>query len=511
MPSGRGDSSRGVSLKDIQELQARNVGEGPRRRSVPGAPGVQRESSPLLRSLPPPPPRLLGRTAQGACDGKWNIRRVGGAARHHQNSTMDPFHTMVNKKTSVVVLAALLAYVGATMLFALAFWAAQSVWNRSDDSKCDMGIEDLTDAWYFSLEVITTLGFGVPKGEDIFFRGCHVPLALITAESLVSVLMDALCIGIVAARINRAQPRATSVIFSQTSVLRRIRGEWYLLFQVCEMRKHQLTEAHVRCFAAVQPPVDGADGADGAAADGAAAVLEAAGEAEDLPWACQTHAMRLQRPDDDLGATLLMALPSTVVHRIDQWSPLWPRKRRRAPAAAAAAAAAAGGESGVGGGGGSSIPGTAHPACQRYRFPEPAQRMVDAETGNREALVCGPGTTAETAAGRAQAGAAQSGAPPPLPPPPLPPSRAELEEHLQDMQLEVIVLLEGIEPLTSGTLQARHSFSWAHGDMVFDSTFAKCVTRDAQTGTATIDFDRFHALVPCATDCDATESQQSHA
>jgi potassium inwardly-rectifying channel subfamily J len=485
-----------VSLKDIHELQAR---EGPR------------ESSPLLRSSPPPPPRLLGRTAQGACDGKWNIRRVGGAARHHQNSTMDPFHTMVNKKTSVVVLAALLAYISATMLFALAFWAAQSVWDRSADAKCDMGIEDLTDAWYFSLEVITTLGFGVPKGEDIFFRGCHVPLALITAESLVSVLMDALCIGIVAARINRAQPRATSVIFSQTSVLRRIRGEWYLLFQVCEMRKHQLTEAHVRCFAAVQPSVDGADGADGAAADD---LVEAAGEAEDLPWACQTHAMRLQRPDDDLGATLLMALPSTVVHRIDQWSPLWPRKRRRAPAAAAtaAAAAAAGGENGAGGGGGSAIPGTAHPACQRYRFPEPAQRMVDAETGNREALVFGPGTTAETAAGRAQAGAAQSGAPPPPPPqPPLPPSRAELEEHLQDTQLEVIVLLEGIEPLTSGTLQARHSYSWAHGDMVFDSTFAKCVTRDAQTGTATVDFDRFHALVPCATDCDATEPQQSHA
>ena len=36
----------------------------------------------------------------------------------------------------------------------------------------------------------------------------------------------------------------------------------------------------------------------------------------------QQYPMSLNHPDDDLGAPMLLMLPSQVVHRIDFWSPL---------------------------------------------------------------------------------------------------------------------------------------------------------------------------------------------
>ena len=37
-----------------------------------------------------------------------------------------------------------------------------------------------------------------------------------------------------------------------------------------------------------------------------------------------TRVMRTQEPDDELGGMLFLALPTTVVHHIDPWSPLVP-------------------------------------------------------------------------------------------------------------------------------------------------------------------------------------------
>ena len=38
----------------------------------------------------------------------------------------------------------------------------------------------------------------------------------------------------------------------------------------------------------------------------------------------QPCAMRLEKPDDEMGAMLFLSLPSLVVHRLDAWSPLVP-------------------------------------------------------------------------------------------------------------------------------------------------------------------------------------------
>ena len=71
--------------------------------------------------------------------------------------------------------------------------------------------------------------------------------------------------------------------------------------------------------------------------------------------------------------------------------------------------------------------------------------------------------------------------------------RDEIIDHLWTNRIEVLVLLEGIDPITSSTLQARHSY--IAKDIKMDHEFARCVTRDAE-GKAVIDFGKFHKVIP---------------
>lgn len=148
--------------------------------------------------------------------------------------------------------------------------------------------------------------------------------------------LDAIAIGIIFQRFSRAQARANTIVLSTNACVRRIRGELYFMFQACEMRKHQLVEAHVRMYA-VRHDVEFGQ-----------------------YYYFQSHPMRIQHPDDDLGGMLLLALPSVVVHRMDAWSPL------RRPKST------------------SSLCGVHHNPARSYLFPDIIARQGDADNGDRD-------------------------------------------------------------------------------------------------------------------------------
>ena len=85
-----------------------------------------------------------------------------------------------------------------------------------------------------------------------------------------AILMNSFCIGIVYTRLSRAivllsfplslsQTRSRSLIFSNQAIIKRIHGQWCLIFQVCELRKHQLVESRISCYS-VQKTVNDASG-----------------------------------------------------------------------------------------------------------------------------------------------------------------------------------------------------------------------------------------------------------
>ena len=119
---------------------------------------------------------------------------------------------------------------------------------------------------------------------------------------MVGIFLDALAIGILFQRFAKGQARANTIVLSTKACVRRLRGNYYFMIQLCEMRKHQLVEAHVRMYAIRHDYSYG------------------------QPYYFQSYPMRVQHPDDDVGGMLLLALPSVIVHRIAPWSPLFSRK-----------------------------------------------------------------------------------------------------------------------------------------------------------------------------------------
>jgi hypothetical protein len=76
-----------------------------------------------------------------------------------------------------------------------------------------------------------------------------------------------------------------------------------------------------------------------------------------------------------------------------------------------------------------------------------------------------------------------------------PPRRAEVEEFLKGRYLEVMVIVEGIEPTTSCSLQARHSYLFP-SEVEWDMDFKDCMQPGTATRPCTVDLFRFHQLVP---------------
>jgi hypothetical protein len=85
------------------------------------------------------------------------------------------------------------------------------------------------------------------------------------------------------------------------------------------------------------------------------------------------------------------------------------------------------------------------------------------------------------------------------------PSRAQIEKRIESGYLEIIVIIEGIEPTTSSTIQARHSYLIGQGgpDVQYDHMFVDCVTLPQSgpmkgTKGLVLDVSQFHSLKPDA-------------
>ncbi|CAI5711315.1 unnamed protein product [Hyaloperonospora brassicae] len=368
--------------------------------------------------------------------GQWNIRRQK-VPNYWKLYMQDPFHTVVNMRLSKVLGSLVFAYIVVIVLFGALY--------MTPPDHCKLAISSFFGGFSFSVSVLFTIGFGT-NGGDVFFGECIWVQTIITLESFCGILLDALAIGIIFQRFSRAQARANTIVMSTHACARRIRGNLYFMFQVCEMRKHQLVEAHVRMYA-IRHDVEFGE-----------------------HYYFQSYPMRIQHPDDDLGGMMLLALPSVVVHRMDAWSPLLRPKS-------------------------ADTCGVHHNPARSYLFPEPLCRAADAQTGDRDGSVQvvtkSEHNTCRCAGNNAAASDVHVEA--------QLPSVEEIKQYWAESQMEVVVLVEGIDAVTSTTIQVRHSYKAE--DIMFDHRHVNCVDVDPATGGAVIDFNRFHKTAPVDPEC----------
>jgi len=202
--------------------------------------------------------------------------------------------------------------------------------------------------------------------------------------------------------------------------------------------------------------------------------------------------LRLERPDDNLGAELLLILPTMVVHRIDAFSPMV----------------------------GNEIRNNHGLDLMSDRVQNvPLQRDSEAVAGVRDGVwctVCGssfPG--AEQLQAHVQYCAEQDDALDEEAKSQLPRTHRELldemlnqppagmptkmvrqilDKRLKRERMEIVCILEGTDASTSSTVQARHSYT--SYDIVWDHDFEPCTFADQESGSLVVNFAKFHNTVP---------------
>ena len=311
----------------------------------------------------------------------------------------------------------------------------------------------------------------------------------------------------------RSEQRSVQVLFSKQAIIEQVNGKWLFHVRVYDVDSSKpLVEAHIRMYCASWKDYENHKADD-----------------ETQPNLLKT--MRLLSPDDELGSVLFPSIPSTVTHHIDSYSPLLPSVR----------------------GGDSSSPfwkdkggRTGNTAGCVYnnqvREHGLVLREVDSRTGGRDGIICPVcgetyGTlgnlqrhvhyTAMVEAADDNFSVEGSHRDPELVPAswlptikqendsvPLSPNQRarqnrkrlrkrqlsvedrrnfsidNMREHLRDK--EIVCVLEGIEPMVSGTFQALQSYKVE--DVRFGGRFAACMSREVGE-EITVDLDRFHEIL----------------
>ena len=162
--------------------------------------------------------------------------------------------------------------------------------------------------------------------NNIYFGGCATPSIVLLAEMMLGVMLNAMVVGIIFARFSRANERHRSILFSKHAILKRVDGRLYFMFQAFEMRTQQaLIEAHVRCYAIRHEHRDlGVNRKERPGMTRRESFIRGTSAVDKFTKFFRPYPMRLQHPDDELGAMLLLTVPNVVVHRLDAWSPLVP-------------------------------------------------------------------------------------------------------------------------------------------------------------------------------------------
>jgi inward rectifier potassium channel len=212
--------------------------------------------------------RLLNR------DGSFNVVREG----LHPLRSLSVYHYLLTVTWTKFTLWLCLGYVAANALFALGYALCGPGALAGTDG---LGVSGrYLTGFFFSVETLATIGYG-----NIAPNGLPANL-LMTAEALVGLLAFALASGLVFARFSRP---VAWIVYSRRALVAPYRGGAGFMFRIANGRSNQLIEVHAKVSVAL--------GRDGAR---------------------RFHELALERE-----GVVIFPLSWTIVHPIDERSPLW--------------------------------------------------------------------------------------------------------------------------------------------------------------------------------------------
>lgn len=219
------------------------------------------------------PIRILRRAPEVKPDGAADLVRLGEEPNYG-----DLYHWLLTTSASRFTAALLGAYLGLNVLFALAYLAC-------DDAILNARRGSFADAFFFSVQTMATIGYGLMSPKGIAAN------LLVTFEAGIGLFGVAVAAGLLFARFTR--PTA-GVRFSTRMVVTRFDGKPMLMFRLANQRVDRITEARVRVsLLRDETTIEGYE-------------------------IRRLHDLVLLRP-----STPVFALTWTVMHAIDESSPLF--------------------------------------------------------------------------------------------------------------------------------------------------------------------------------------------
>ncbi len=165
--------------------------------------------------------RLIWRPTRSA----EGVRRVGSARRMRR----DLYHALLTMRWTSFFGVQAAAYLLFNAIFAVFYWAVPgSVANARPGS--------FGDAFFFSVQTMATIGYGVMAPQTLYAN------ILVTIEALLGMASFAVAAGLIFARFSRPTAR---ILFSRVAVVTSFNSVPTLMFRCANERRNQIFEAQV--------------------------------------------------------------------------------------------------------------------------------------------------------------------------------------------------------------------------------------------------------------------------
>ncbi|XP_078271532.1 ATP-sensitive inward rectifier potassium channel 11-like [Rhinoraja longicauda] len=183
----------------------------------------------------------------GACNvAHTNIREQG-------RFLQDVFTTVVDLKWRHTLLIFTMSFLCSWLLFAMIWWLLAFAHGDLDDGggggeprppavPCITSLHSFTSAFLFSVEVQVTIGFG----GRMITEECPVAIAVLLAQNIVGLVVNAVMMGCIFMKTSQARRRAETLIFSRSAVVAPRDGRLCLMFRVGDLRTSMIIGASVR-------------------------------------------------------------------------------------------------------------------------------------------------------------------------------------------------------------------------------------------------------------------------
>jgi hypothetical protein len=145
-------------------------------------------------------------------------------------AVQDPFHVALSLPVYALILMCASSYTLVMLLFA-------GIYMGVDHPGVGCGIAPAGEypsfyhAFAFSLETLTTIGYGIPNEGNFFEEGCASLLVAVYFEAMIFILLNASIVGVLFARVSVADRKASQIIFSNKATIRCVRNRFYFMFQ----------------------------------------------------------------------------------------------------------------------------------------------------------------------------------------------------------------------------------------------------------------------------------------